>query len=132
MRSILRSVCLVFSIAALGGATAAELGWRFPTDKITLEQWQEFQAEVLAKPGIERQEAANQLVLTSSKERAIYVFTQRQHPAHPAVVVRAIVTHDGVTSLKRMGHYGGDRGAFDNWWREFEALDAGAANQIRK
>ncbi|MEJ0099147.1 MAG: hypothetical protein WDO12_05130 [Pseudomonadota bacterium] len=121
----------MLALATLGSAAAADQQWRFPTDEITLKQWQEFRAEVLAKPGIERQEFANQLVLTSKKEFKIYVFTQPTHPAYPAVVIRAIVARGAGSEVRRMGHYAGDKKAFEKWWHEFDALDARIPGQIR-
>ena len=103
---------------------ADEMAWRFPSDQITTEQWQIFHDEVLAKPGATRQEFANQLVVTVTSERRIYVFTQPGHPAHPAVVVRAVVERGKGSEVQRMGHYAGDPKAFDVWWHQFDALDA--------
>jgi hypothetical protein len=100
------------------------MAWRFPSDRITTEQWQTFRHEVLAKPGATRQEFANQLVVTVSSERRIYVFTQPAHPAHPAVIVRAVVERGQGSEVQRMGHYAGDQKAFDAWWHQFDALDA--------
>ena len=131
MRFFLTSTILVMVLAAVGNGMAAEQQWRFPTDEITLKQWQEYRAEVLAKPGIERQEFANQLVLTSTKERRIYVFTQPKHPAYPAVVIRAVVARGTGSEVQRMGHYAGDKKAFDRWWHEFEELDARVPGQLR-
>jgi hypothetical protein len=105
-------------------ASADDMAWRFPSDRITTEQWQTFRHEVLAKPGATRQEFANQLVVTVSSERRIYVFTQPDHPAHPAVIVRAVVERGQGSEVQRMGHYAGDQKAFDAWWHQFDALDA--------
>jgi Protein of unknown function (DUF4019) len=103
---------------------AAEIGWRFPTDKITVQQWTQFREEVLAKPNSVRAEYANQLVVTVEAEGAIYVFTQPQHPAYPAVVVRAVAESGGGAAVKRMGHFAGSESAFATWWHQFDALDA--------
>jgi hypothetical protein len=121
-------VAVAFSIA---GTMAAEIGWRFPTDRITLQQWTQFRDEVLAKPNVVRAEYANQLVLTVEAERAIYVFTQPQHPAYPAVVVRAVVANGTGSIVNRMGHFAGDEKAFATWWHEFDALDAKIPGQSR-
>ena len=66
------------ALFAAVASVAAEVGWRFPTDMITLHQWTTFREEVLAKPNIKRAEFANQLVITVEAERAIYVFTPGQ------------------------------------------------------
>jgi hypothetical protein len=55
-----RSVAIVALFAA-AASVASEVGWRFQTDLITLQQWTTFRGEVLAKPNIKRAEFANQL-----------------------------------------------------------------------
>lgn len=112
------------AVLLVAAPVAAEIDWRFPTDKITAQQWTMFRTEVLAKPDIKRAEFANQLVITVDVERAIYVFTQPGHPAHPAVVVRAVGARGSGSEVKRMGHFAGSEEAFAAWWHEFDALDA--------
>jgi len=131
MRSLSQSVAVLFALVFIGTSSAQELQWRFPSDVITPQQWEEFRAEVLAKPGVERQEFADQLVLTSAEELKVYVFTLPAHPAHPAVVIRAVVASGGSTSVRRMGHYAGNQEAFDKWWHEFDALDERIPGQVR-
>lgn len=131
MVSLTRWVIWVLALSFLAMASADELQWRFPSDKITLEQWKVFRSEVLAKPGLERQEFAHQLVLISAQEKTIWIFTQPGHPAYPAVVVRAVVPNGPGSEVRRMGHYAGDQEAFDKWWHEFDALDAKIPGQPR-
>lgn len=131
MHSVLRHFLLVLLLVTSAPVSAADFEWRFPNDKITPEQWAEFRAEVMAKPGVERQEFANQLVIISTSERCIYVFTQPKHPAYPAVVVRAVVERGQGSEIQRMGHYAGDAKAFDKWWHEFDSLDAAVPGQSK-
>jgi hypothetical protein len=122
------TVAIVALFAAVA-SVAAEVGWRFPTDMITLQQWTTFREEVLAKPNIKRAEFANQLVITVEAERAIYVFTEPKHPAHPAVIVRVVVENGRGSIVKRMGHFAGSEAAFVSWWHEFDPLDAAIPGQ---
>jgi hypothetical protein len=132
MRAFTRTFIFVLALVSFWALAAADMDWRFPSDKITAKQWETFRTEVLAKPGIERQEFANQLVLTSLRERRIYVFTEPAHPAYPAVVVRAVVPTTTGSDVQRMGHYAGDEKAFNKWWHEFDALDARIPGQLNK
>ena len=132
MRSFTRSMVIALALSVAVSLQAAEPEWRFPSDKITLRQWEQFREEVLATPNLTRQEFANQLVLISNSESRVWVFTQPSHPAYPAVVIRAIVPKGTGSEIKRMGHYGGNQAAFDKWWHEFDALDAKIPSQIRQ
>jgi hypothetical protein len=128
-----RATCVLLIVARLlmEISTAAEVGWRFSTDKITLQQWATLREEVLAKPNIKRAEFANQLVITVEAERAIYVFTQPKHPAYPAVVIRVVVKNGRGSIVKRMGHFAGSEAAFASWWQEFDPLDAAIPGQTK-
>ena len=103
-------------------ATAQD-GWRFPTDRITPQQWQIYLSETLAKPDVRAFESAGQIIVEVPRETAIYVFTTEAHPAHPAVVVRRVVERDNVIYVDRKGHFAGDRAAYETWWRQFDELE---------
>jgi hypothetical protein len=124
VQSFMKPVTLVFLLIVAGVVLAAEPEWRFPSDQITPEQLKTFRSEVVATLDLERKDFANQLVLNSTKERKVWVFTLPNHPAHPAVVVWAIVARGTGSQVKRMGHYAGDPKAFDRWLHEFGAVDA--------
>jgi hypothetical protein len=109
-------------------AWVAEPAPRFPTSKITVEQWKEYLSEIAKMPGIERRESARQITLTNAKTMTIYAFTQEANPAHPGVVVRVLVVGPAGADVRRIGYFAGDQAAFTKWWTEFDALDA----QIRR
>jgi hypothetical protein len=52
----------------------------------------------------------------------IYI-TEPGHPAHPAVVRRAIIKRKNVERLSTRGNHGGSQKAFEKWLAEFKALD---------
>ncbi len=52
----------------------------------------------------------------------IYI-TEHDHPAHPAIVRRIIITRLGVPKLATRGAHGGSQQAFEKWLAEFKALD---------
>ena len=106
--------------------------WRFPTDKITKEQWQTYLDEVKAIPSVISTTAPNQLIFSVIADNSIYVFTTEDHPAYPAVVKRHVQMVDGHTVMIRHGHYAGDREAYDYWWHEFDALDVKIKEQLDK
>jgi hypothetical protein len=131
MHSFTKAFTLVCVLVVAGVGFAAEPESRFPSDTITPEEWEAYRAEILAKPGLERKDFANQIVIASTKERTVWVFTQPNHVAYPAVVVWAVVTMGTGSEIKRMGYYAGDQKAFDKWRHAFDGLDALVPNQIR-
>jgi hypothetical protein len=119
---MLRTMCLLLLLTT-GAALPAEPQPRFPSSRITTEQWSGYLAEILAMPGIERKDSARQITLTDARTNTIYAFTQEANPAHPGVVVRALVFGPAGAEVRRVGYYAGDLTAFQNWWRSFDALD---------
>ena len=105
---------------AIGG----KVEWRFPTDRITPEQWATYRAETLAKPDVRHTTAPQQDVYFVPAEDVYYVFTQPGHPAHPAVVMRGLVAQGSSMFIDRKGHFAGSEVAFAVWWKQFEVLDA--------
>ncbi len=123
MHALLRNTCMALLLVA-GGAIPAESTPRFPTSRITHEQWREYLAEIVAMPGIERRDSNRQITLTDAKAMTIYAFTQEANPAHPGVVVRVLHIGPAGTDVQRIGFFAGDQAAFTKWWSEFDALDA--------
>lgn len=58
-------------------------------------------------------------------ERAIYTFTVRGNPAHPALVKRQIVSSGGAVQLETSACGYGDERAFDKMMADFDAMNAG-------
>ncbi len=123
-------VALLVGVPADNSVAAEE--WRFPTDKITAEQYQAYLEEVRAITGSKSYEVADQLVVEAMGDNTIYVFTMPKHPAHPAVVKRKIVQKGDGVYILRQGHYAGSRSAYDRWWHEFDALDDAIRQDFRK
>ena len=131
MNTLLRTTCVALLLMA-GAAIPAEPQPRFPTSKITAEQWKQYLAEVLAMPGIERKDSARQITLTDARTSTIYAFTQDANPAHPGVVVRTLVVGPTGADIKRVGYFAGDPAIFEKWWHEFDALDARVRSEAAK
>jgi hypothetical protein len=121
--------------SALAGLMILATAWaqgpiapHFATTQITPEQWSSYLNEVKAVPDVRCEEAASaQYICDSAGQRTIWVFTREGHPAHPAVSRGVMVirqTSQGATvGIDRSGHYAGDHGAFEDWMKEFAALD---------
>lgn len=122
--SVLLLVCVLRTVAHSGESIAP----RYPTAKITFEQWQRLVAEVKAIPGIKCSDyVRNQYACDSAAQRTIWVFTTVGHPAHPAVSRGILFLNrapgGAVLGIDRSGHYAGDRAAFEKWMHEFAVLD---------
>ena len=120
LTALIMCVCIAASACAYG------IQWKYPTDKITFKQWTAYFDELANTKGAVVTEEPQYYIInlfSDPRQPALYVFTKPNHPAYPAVVIRAVETKDGKSQVIRHGHYAGDQAAFDRWWREFDALD---------
>jgi len=115
-------LAVILSVVSACSTVSVE-EWRFPTDRITEEQWQLYLDETLSIPDVRAAEMEEQMVVLAPDGLTTYVFTTPAHPAHPGAVKRWISERDGAFYVNRQGHYAGDENAFHNWWLEFDELD---------
>jgi hypothetical protein len=105
---------------------------RFPSARITVEEWREFELDVESKAAIEcRELAANQRQCDSVTEMTIWIFTREGHPAHPAVSRGTIIVAPGKIGIDRTGHFAGDPNAFDAWMAALHQFDQQQLDQWR-
>ena len=133
VRGLLMAAALLLlscSILDVEAGMLEEEARKFPRAQITKRQWVEFFDEVLNKKGavVVRQETVTRVVVRS--EPAIYFFTNKSHPAHPAAVRRAVVGYAGKVYVHTSGYYAGDRRAFLAWIRQFTDEDRDRGRQM--
>ena len=107
---------------AIGG-TLHEEARRFPGARITKQQWQTFFDEMRYKRDAMVVREASLTRVFVSREAAVYLFTAKSHPAHPAAVRRALVSHHGKLYVHTSGYYAGDREAFRVWLNRLGEAD---------
>lgn len=131
---------IILAIASVWLAVAASASVhdepRFPTDKITLEQWQVYFQEIKSLPGAQIKESANQVTVSfsdSATGTTIYAFTAPANPAYPAVIRRHLRFKEGDGwYIDRKVHYVGDINIFARWWQSFDALDEAVRRDMNK
>jgi hypothetical protein len=79
--------------------------------------------EVASKSGVRRAEDDVVSRFELASERTIYFFSKTGHPAHPCVVIRAVVDDGQRIQVRTVGHFAGSQEAFDQWYRAFLTSD---------
>lgn len=88
------------------------------------QEIEEMLREVRRLKDVKCQSDANaQLICDSASQRTIWTFTLPAHPAHPAVVRRAMIIRGGTIGISRMGIWAGSEAAFNRWFELFSELD---------
>ena len=76
-------------------------------------------AALRAKPGTEVSKQGNWTIASEQNMNVIWSFAPEGHPAYPALVRRAIVSHDGGISVKMNVQCQASKSACDRLVREF-------------
>lgn len=111
-------------LAPLTTPTHAEETFVASEPPITSQQWQKVFDEVKAMPGARVDVEGPMLVVilvASSEENAVYMFTQPAHPAHPAYLKAFSNSASGRPTIV-VGDYAGSKTEFENWVRTVVAL----------
>ncbi|KAB8060804.1 molecular chaperone DnaJ [Janthinobacterium sp. FT14W] len=80
-------------------------------------------AALRAKPGTEVSKQGNWIIAIEQDMNVIWSFAPEGHPAYPALVRRAIISHDGRISVKMNVKCQASKSACDSLVREFIQLN---------
>lgn len=126
MQSTIRPRLLPAALCLLASLAAAPAGAQefqpYPQPKITAEQYARYADQVLQSFGHSTEILKDQKLIAFSDERSrtFYVFTTKDHPAHPAWITRQMVEEDGQVRVKQIGYFAGNEEAFSRLFREFQ------------
>lgn len=110
-------------VAGLSAAVATAQEFQpYPQPKITTEQFARYAEQVLQTLGYSTEILKDQQLVAFSDQRTrtFYVFTTKDHPAHPAWITRRMVEEDGQVRVKQIGYFAGNEDAFAKLFREYQ------------
>jgi hypothetical protein len=98
----------------------------YPQPKVTPEQYQAYSEEVRLALGstaeIMREE--NVIVFSDLRTRTFYVFTTKNHPAHPAWITRQMVEENGEVRVRQIGYFAGSEEEFAKLFSYYQQRNA--------
>jgi hypothetical protein len=114
---------LALLVAAAPAALAhAQEFQPYPTPQITSEQWARYAEQVrqnyAATAEIVKEEKV--IVFSDLRTRTFWVFTTKDHPAHPAWITRRMVEEDGQVNVRQIGFFAGSEPEFAKLFREYQ------------
>lgn len=121
MRSLLVTLCL----AACPPAWAQEFQ-PYPTPQITREQWAQY-AEQIRQTHLASAEilaGQNQVAFSDMRTRTFWIFTTKDHPAHPAWITRQMVEEGGQVHVRQIGYFAGSEPEFAKLFRFYQERNA--------
>jgi hypothetical protein len=120
-----RSGCLALCLATCLGPAAPAVAQEFqphPQPRVTAEDYARYAEEVRQSFGSTAQVVKEDKVIVFSdmRTRTFYVFTTKDHPAHPAWITRQMVEEDGQVRVRQIGYFAGSEEAFARMFRDYE------------
>lgn len=128
-QALLLVVTLVMEIPAL-----AQEFQPYPTPRITVEQWSRYLEAVKANLGstAEILPEKNVVVFVDMSSRTHYIFTTKDHPAHPAWITRRIVEEGGQVNVRQIGFFAGPEEQFAALFREYQKMNERLRDDVQR
>jgi hypothetical protein len=125
---------LLLCVGAGTSAAFAQAFQPYPTPKITLEQYAGYAEQVRqyyqASADIVKEE--NVVVFSDPRTRTFWIFTTKDHPAHPAWVTRQLVEEGGEVHVRQIGYFAGNEEAFAKMFREYQERNEQLAEDVQR
>lgn len=109
----------------------------YPTPQITPEQWAKYGESVRQAHGesVEMFKDKQLVAFADLRTRTFWVFTMKDHPAHPAWITRQMYEEGGQVRVRQIGYFAGKEEEFAKLFVEYqkrnEELKADVARRNR-
>jgi len=130
-----RTACLLLCLAAGSGATALAQHFQpYPTPKITAEQYARYAEEVRETYASTAEILKGQHLIAFSdlRARTFYIFTTKDHPAHPAWITRQMVEENGQVNVRQIGYFAGSETEFAKLFREYQGRNQQLMEDVQR
>jgi hypothetical protein len=114
-------LCLAVALGLAVPALAQEFQ-PYPSPKITVEQWKSYAAQVRQnfEPTAEVLKGKNLIAFSDMRSRTFYIFTTKDHPAHPAWITRLMIEEGGQVHVRQIGYFAGSEEEFAKLFRDYQ------------
>jgi hypothetical protein len=130
-----RTACLLLCLTAGSGAPALAQEYQpYPTPRITAEQYVQYAQEVKQALGSTADILQDQhlVAFTDERTRTFYIFTTKDHPAHPAWITRQIVEEGGQVRVRQIGYFAGSEAEFAKLFREYQGRNEQLMEDVQR
>ncbi len=133
--SFKRCACLT-QIACLGIGTPA-LAQEFqpyPAPQITAQQWAEYAGQVRQahEASVEILKDQHLVAFSDPAARTFYIFTTKDHPAHPAWITRQLYEEGGEVRVRQIGYFAGSEAEFAKLFRTYQERNAQLMEDVQR
>jgi hypothetical protein len=131
-----RTLPCLLATAGLAVATAAPAQdfQPYPTPQITTTQWMDYAELVRQTYGATADYIKEERVIVFSdlRTRTFWVFTTKDHPAHPAWITRQMVEEEGQVHVRQIGYFAGSEPEFSKLFRSYQERNAQLMEDVQR
>jgi hypothetical protein len=128
-RTLLSAAVLIIA----GGAHAQDFQ-PYPAPQITTEQWMRYAGLVRQAHGASAEYVREEdiVVFSDLRTRTFWVFTTKDHPAHPAWITRQMVEENGQVNVRQIGYFAGSEPEFAKLFRSYQERNAQLMEDVQR
>jgi len=121
-------------LVSLGPVALAQEFRPYPSPKITVEQWAKYAAQVRQnfEPTAEVLKGKHLIAFSDPRSRTFYIFTTKDHPAHPAWITRQMVEDGGQVRVRQVGYFAGSEEEFAKLFRDYQQRNEELKEQVQR
>jgi len=127
------ALCLAAGLASAAPALAQEFQ-PYPSPKITVEQYVNYAKKVQESLGdsAEILQGMNLVAFSDMRTRTFYIFTTKDHPAHPAWITRQMDEEGGQVHVKQIGYFAGSEAEFAKLFRYYQERNVQLQEEVER
>lgn len=128
--------CIALGVAAafLAVVAASQDFQPYRTPQITAAQFAAYAEQVRQAYGATAQVVVEEKVIVFSdlRTRTFWVFTTKDHPAHPAWITRQMVEENGQVNVRQIGYFAGSEPEFAKLFRSYQERNTQLMEDVQR
>ena len=129
-----RFACSLAWLGVLATSALAQEFQPYPAPQITVEQWTKYADEVRQayQATVEIYKDKQLIIFSDQRTRTFWVFTLKDHPAHPAWITRQMFEEAGQVRVRQIGYFAGSEPEFAKLFREYQERNEQLRENVEK
>ena len=126
-------LCVVVGLGPAAPALAQEFQ-PYPSPKVTVEQYVTYAKQVQDSLGetAEILKGMNLVAFSDMRTRTFYIFTTKDHPAHPAWITRQMDEEGGQVHVRQIGFFAGSEPEFAKLFRYYQERNVQLQEEVER
>ncbi len=130
------SCFLLFMVAGPGVSTTvlAQEFQPYPAPRITGQQWAKYAEQVRRshEASAELLKGQNLIAFSDHRTRTFYIFTTKDHPAHPAWITRQLFEEGGEVRVRQIGYFAGPEAEFAKLFADYQKRNTQLMEDVQR